>query len=329
MQQKADILSGPASGIYLLTGEDDFRKKLALDRLKKKFLGDRADAFNHDVYYGKESSAEEIIRSLETFPLTGGNKLVVVKEPELLAEEDIRRLRDYLKSPRTGRAVLILLTERPSSRSEKFNTIVSKHTKTFDFAKLEPGDIASWVVKEFKSRSKAISRGGAELICVAAGRDSGRIFSLIEQLSIFTGKRENVTGEDIAQFAEGGPGESSTFRLLDSINERDTGSSIRILKELLRSESNPSQIIGLLSWHITRLIEVKRLMATRAPKSEMLSYFRTGAYILNRLISQAGNFTLNQLKRKLDLLIDTDLMLKRSSIKGDCLLEILVVKLAK
>lgn len=59
----------------------------------------------------------------------------------------------------------------------------------------------------------------------------------------------------------------------------------------------------------------------------MASYFNIGSYILNKLISQAENFTLGQLKDHLNTLVDTDLMLKSSGIKGELLLEMLVVKL--
>jgi len=329
MQQKTNPSSSPPKGTYLLTGEDDFRKRLALDRLKRKLLAGEQDTFNYEVYYGKDSSAKEIIRSLETLSLTGGRKLVVLKEPESLAEEDKTTLLSYFKRPRDNKTLFVLLSRRPASRKEKFNSAVSKYAQVYDFSRLQPNELSSWIVKEFKSRNKIIGRREAEYICQGAQKDMGQIHSLIEQLSIFAGKKEKIAAEDVEQFTEGNLTENSTFKLLDLINGRNTVGSLRMLRELLRSESNPSQIIGLLSWHIARLIDAKRLISGKVSRSEMLSYFQTGTYILNRLVSQAGNFTMQQLKRKLDALVDTDLMLKRSSIKGELLLEMLLVNLTK
>jgi DNA polymerase III delta subunit len=130
------------------------------------------------------------------------------------------------------------------------------------------------------------------------------------------------------QFTEGAVVESSTFKLLDAINDKDTNRSIRILENLLRLENNPSQILGLLGWHITRLIMVKRLLINKMPRDQMLSYLGVGNYLLNKLISQAEDLSLSQLKRHLESLVDTDLMLKTSGVKGEFGLEALVVRLS-
>ncbi|NQT95395.1 MAG: DNA polymerase III subunit delta [Candidatus Omnitrophica bacterium] len=328
MPQKTKTPSSPTQTAYLLTGEDEFRKNLSLDKLKTKLLGDKADPFNYCLYYGKTTTAEEVIRSLDTLPLTGAKKLVVLKEPELLSEDDKSVLLNYLKTAQGPKTFLIMLTVSGSSKSEKFSKDASKSARVFDFPKLESNEVTSLVIREFKSHNKRINRQHAELISEESQQDIGRALPLIEQILIFVGKRENVTGEDITQFTQGSLQEASTFKLLDLIDQKDTIGALRILKRLLRTESNPSQIIGLIGWHIARLISIKRMLIKKIPRADMQSYIRTGTYILNRLISQADNFTLNRLRRQLDTLTDIDLLLKRSSIKGEFLLEMLVVKLS-
>ena len=316
------------NGVYLLTGEDEFRKRLSLVRLKEKLLGQKADTFNYDSYYGKESSAEEIIRSLETLPMSGGRKLIVLKEPELLPAEDKAKLAVYLKDPRSNSAVLVLLSKKFPDRNDKLSSAVSGYAKVIDFAKLHPDEASAWIVEEFKARNKLISRRQAESICEAARGDLGRISNIIEQVSIFVSDRDRIADDDIAQFIDQGSAEVSAFKFLDYINDRDARNSLRVLKGLLRSENNPSQIVGLLSWHITRLIAIKRFMINKVPKDKMLSYFSMGSYTLDKLISQAQDVTLKKLKGHLDTLLDADLMLKRSGIKAEILLELLVVRLS-
>jgi DNA polymerase III delta subunit len=73
---------------------------------------------------------------------------------------------------------------------------------------------------------------------------------------------------------------------------------------------------------------VKRLLINKMPRDQMLSYLGVGNYLLNKLISQAEDLSLSQLKRHLESLVDTDLMLKTSGVKGEFGLEALVVRLS-
>lgn len=315
------------NGVYLFTGEDEFRKELSLDRLKARLFGGKIDPFNYELYYGQESRAEEIIRSLETVPLGNGKKLVVLKEPELLPEEEKAELIHCLRRFRKNRTVFVLLSETLPVPDDKFSSALSKYAELVNFKKFKPDEISSWIIKEFKARNKIVNRQTAELIREVTRADLRGAFSLVEQISVFTGKRERVTAEDVLPFSETSPPEQSAFELLDYINEKDTARSLKTLKNLLGWDNNPSRIIGLLGWHLARLITIKRMLLGRISTSNMASYFNIGTYILNKLISQSENFTQGELKDHLNTLAETDLMLKNSSIKGEILLEMLVIKL--
>lgn len=326
MYQKNKTSPRSPNGVYLFTGEDEFRKELSLERLKKRLLGERKDPFNYELYYGNKDCAEEIIRSLETLPLTAERKLVVLKEPELLPEKDQTKLTHYLKDYQKSKTVFVILTQALPAADDHFSKALSEYARVVNFARLKPGEIISWIIKEFKERNKIINSSTAKLLSESAQEDLGQIFSLIEQLSIFTGDREKITADDLSCFCRELP-ESSAFELLDCINDRDAPRSLRILKSLLRSDNNPSQIIGLLGWHTARLINIKRMLKIKISKDEMASCLNVSSFILNRLVSQAENFTLKQLKDHLNLLLDTELMLKKSNIDGELLLEMLLVSI--
>jgi len=312
--------------IYLLTGEDEFRKNLFLGRLKEKLLGAKTDAFNYEVFHAEASTMQEIRNSLETLPLTGGEKIVVIEDPELMADDDRQNLISYLQHARDSRVGLIILTRYSRDSKDKFKTTLLKYTKNTDFPRLKPEEISAWITREFKLRNKIINRHSAESIREAAGYDLQRALSLIEQLTVFTTGRDRISEEDVSRFCEL-PLEGSTFRLLDYINNKNARRSLSILKGLLRTNSSPSQIIGLLNWHIGRLIDVKKAVIGNMPKDEIASSLNIGNYALGKIMVQARNFTLRQLRGHLKSLLGTDLMLKSSGVKGEILIEMLVVKL--
>ena len=327
MQQAIKAPPKIGSKIYLLTGEDEFRKIAYLNKLKSDIIGDNADTFNYNLYYAKDTTAEEIIRSLETFSLTGSKKLVVLKDLDALREEDRAVLVEYINSAVSANATLVLISSKSCAKTEKFLRKISSRIEKLVFSKLQADKVVSWIINKFKQENKQISRRSAELVFDSAQQDFGRISSMISQLLLFTAEREKVTDDDILQFADI-PLEGSTFGLLDSINEKDLRKSLIILKGLFQSGSSPVQILGLLTWHITRIMAVKRLLLKKVSRADMALSLKTGTYVLGRLVSQASGVTLDRLKSDLQALLETDLLIKRSSIKGDYLLEMLVVKLS-
>ncbi|MFH1868053.1 MAG: DNA polymerase III subunit delta [Candidatus Omnitrophota bacterium] len=324
--KKIKTASPPASGVYLFTGDDEFRKELSLDRLKAKLFSGGINAFNYENFSGRYNTAEEIICSLETLPLSGSNKLIVLREPEFLSKEDKNRLAVYLTRPRSEKTILALLCKKLTSKDDMLGSFILKQAKVIDFSNLEPDELRAWIIKEFKARGKIIGNTPARLICDASSHDLAQALSIIEQVTLFSGEQRKITEEDATFFTEHAMPEVSVFKFLDYINDRDTNRSLSILKSMLSSGNSPQKIIGLLNWHITRLIAAKRLIVKRVPRSGMSPYFKIGSYALNRLISQSENFTLKQLKSQLNILLDTDLMLKRSGLKPEFLLEMLVIK---
>jgi len=327
MPQAIKPLLKSDSKTYLLTGEDEFRKLAYLNKLKTDILGKASGSFNYNLYYAKDATASEIIRSLETFSLTGSKKLVVLRDFDGLPDEEKVTLAEYISKRRSGSATLVLISSKLSAKTEKFCNKIAGKVEKLIFSKLQTDKVASWIIKEFKSHKKQISPRLAALISESAQQDFGRISSMVKQILLFIDDREKVVDDDILQFADL-PLEGSTFGLLDSINDKDAKKSLIILKGLFKSGSSPIQILGLLTWHITRLITVKRLLLLKVSRPEMSLSLKVGTYMLGRLIAQANELTLNRLKKDLQVLLDTDLLIKRSSVRDDFLLEMLVVKLS-
>jgi len=327
MPQKSNIPPQKHASTYLLTGEDEFRKRRYLNRLKGKLIDEGSDAFNYNLYYAKDTIASDVINFLQTFSITGGNRMAALVEPEAFSEEDKKHLVSYIKKPREENIYLVMLGGKPSARLDSFAKTLPANVVGIDSAANKTDDMSAWVVKEFEKNKKKISYKSAALISDAAKQDIGKAISVIEQVSTFIGDRESVTDDDILFFLDTPP-ESSTFLLLDAINAKKPDKAALILKELLKTESSPVQMIGFLSWHIIRLIRIKRMFLGGVSRADMLSGLKISPYRLDKLIAQAKEFPLGRLKKDLQVLSETDILIKRSNAKDDYLLEMLVVKLA-
>ncbi len=312
----------------IVTGQDAFRKRLYLDRLKARLLNANEISFNYSLYNAKNAAISDIVNSLETFSILHTNRLIALTEPEVLSETDTKILLSYIKKPRNEKTFFIMVADKPSARLDRFLGTLPEEVKRVDLSEINPANMYTWISAEFKKRNKTINKKNIELISEATKKDFGRALAVIEQVSLFAADRENITEDDIQIFLGADTGCSVSI-LLDSINSKASDKALLILKEILNSGSSPVQMIGLLAWRVTSLIKVKKLLTMGASKKEMFSCLKTGSYRLNGLIAQAGRFTLKRLRKDLQDLLNTDLLIKTSGIKDDLLLEMLIVRLAR
>jgi DNA polymerase III subunit delta len=327
MLHKSNISPQTNTLTYLIIGDDDFKKRGYLNGLRTKLIGKGVDAFNYSLFYSKDTRADDIIDFLETFSCTGGKKMAALIEPELSSEEERTKIISYIKRLRGTGAFFVMVGGKPSLKLNSFIKMLPKDTERIDTSSDKTEGLCTWVMKKFEKNKKKISRRNAELISDNTSNDIGKAVSVIEQALSFSGDRDTITEDDIMLFLDVPP-DSSTFMLLDAVNAKKSDKALLILRQLLNTGTNPIQMIGFLSWHIVRLIRLKKMLLSGAARQDMLACLKISGYRLDRLIVQSREFTLGRLKKDLQALADTDTLIKRSGIKDDYLLEALIVKLA-
>ena len=72
------------SPLYFLYGEESFLLEKTLASLKENLIDPSLHHFNLSVFNGRESTPQDILSSAKTHPLSGGYRMVVVKEADKL-----------------------------------------------------------------------------------------------------------------------------------------------------------------------------------------------------------------------------------------------------
>ena len=112
---------------YFFSGEDEYRKDLSVESLKKKLFKCGVDALNFEIYNGKVNRVEEFICSMDTLSLTCEKKLVLLKEPELLVEEDREILISFLKRSSSSNHVLVIISNKLGGSKDKLGPLLRKY----------------------------------------------------------------------------------------------------------------------------------------------------------------------------------------------------------
>ncbi|MFH1645575.1 MAG: DNA polymerase III subunit delta [Candidatus Omnitrophota bacterium] len=312
---------------YLIIGQDEYRKDLFLKKLKEEILGKSASDFNFEQFYvNKDFDIASLINSLDTVSLTGSKKIVVVKGAQHLKKEHKEFLSAYLKKNNSDECVFILFGISFPVGRDKLNLAISKYFKKVQLDFLGTNEQTDWIVAEFKSRGKNVSPKTANLITDYTVGDLYKTLSIIEQIISYVGESDKISEKDVLQFC-GAASESSAFKILDFISSKNSAGAIKVLKGIFSSGTNPFQLIGLLNWHLSRLIAFKRMRIKKLPQGEICSTMKISMYHFKRLMKQTEAFSIKQLIICLEQVFNTDLKIKTTAIDNEFLLEMLVVRL--
>src|SRR5262249_33831532 len=103
---------GEPPAITLLHGGDVQLLDDALDAATRGLFPDRSLAtWGREVFDGRESSADDIVRAAATMPLGVDRRLVAVRRPQALAAKSADTLGGYAKRPNPATCLLLLADE--------------------------------------------------------------------------------------------------------------------------------------------------------------------------------------------------------------------------
>jgi len=248
------VSHGELAPAYLLTGEELYFMDRALTRIISRALAGAPRDFNLDVYYGKETKADEVVSQASTLPIMAERRVVVVKETERM--RDFSSLKEYLKSP-SPETVLVLVAMNADRAKERSLT------------EAMPGEgVVAHFYHPFESELprliKVIARdAGFTIDDSAAGylKDVlGGNLALIEAelnkvLNLISG-RKNVTLVDVKD-AVGDFGVPLVFDLIDAAASKKPAEAMEILERLIRDGEQPLMLLAMLASHWRKLVEMK------------------------------------------------------------------------
>src|SRR5262249_54529206 len=85
--------------LYLVVGDDDLLRDMAVATLKTAVLGEHGDDFNCDLFYGDEASGGEIAACASEIAVFASRRMVVVKAADKLPAREGEALLPYLQAP--------------------------------------------------------------------------------------------------------------------------------------------------------------------------------------------------------------------------------------
>lgn len=311
--------------IYVFYGDEEFFIHEALSSVKANLLKDTDPSLALVEFKGNETPASIIFDELRTVPFfTSKSKLVVVEEADDFVEKSRETLEKYIQTP-ASHANLVLVCDKWDKRT-KLATLTDKVGISIECKKLKEHLLPGWLQTRAKHYGKTITTLVAQRLVEDAGNNLAILDKHLEKMAVYLDEKSTID-EKAVDALVGVDRNRTVFELTNAVAQRNVTLALKILDQMLTHGEDSIRIISLLAWQIKRLWRAKQILKQGGNEQKVASELQIVQFFAKRFFEQVKLYTEDDLKRKYELLLETDVKSKTSSFNTQLLLELLVYKL--
>lgn len=328
---------------YLLAGDDDYRKKIELDKLLKKLVADDFADFDLEQMEGDSTSADRIMAGLAIPPFSSAQRVVLVKFANKMDESEQKKLaRRLADSPSTG--CLIMVTPAPDKsdgRAKRGDEMIGDMSRAIrkvgsvintgaEKGRARTQSARDFALSVFTDAGKKINEGALSAFVQRVGTDFSVLRTEAEKLISYSGDCASIKPADISQVTSETP-EEKVFKLVDAIAAHHSAEAMRYLDELFetgdRPESEAPKVLANIArtyrliWQykllsssgvrVFRKDSVSQNLQSLLPSNpNLIDLLSRQSWQEGRLRSQSSRVTHRQLTRSFEVVAEADARLK-------------------
>jgi len=329
--------------VYLLKGDDDYRKARELKRLLDALVSNEFIDFDLEHLEGDSATSDRIMAGLSMPPFGSARRVVLVKYVNKMHPDEQAKLALKLdKIPSTSCLLLVNpAAEKSNGKPKRGSEIIGELAKavrrvgqvlTFGAeGRRENMANARQLAQElFSKAGKKVDPAALKLFIERVGVDSAIVYSEACKLIDYVGDSDKITQQDIDAVASETP-EEKVFKLIDAVAAGKRASALTILNELFETGTSPDAdaprtLATLvrqfrLIWQMKMLIEAgvrsyakndvpQEIKAVLPLNPNILDILTKQSWQVDRLITQAQRFSRRSLASCFKAIAQADAMLK-------------------
>jgi DNA polymerase-3 subunit delta len=288
--------------VYLFYGEEDFLIEEKINLLKEQF---GKSSLNIEVLDGDKLNLETFSAALCTRSLLGDEKLVIVRDLEVSADDQEKVIALFKNVPAGVRVVLQASAIDKRTRFFKWLDEQGETEEFKTFAPWELSELISWIKERAQKR---ISDDAARLLQEICGNNLRVLDSELKKLLTYVGENAKIGEEDVLKLAS--PGEINAFALLDNLRGKRLDKALSVFQVLLRNKEDLFQLLGLLAAQYRLMLQIKSLPASDINPNLVAKKVGGSPFFVRKCMEGLDRFALKELKENLGLLLETNLKLK-------------------
>lgn len=323
------------SNCYIFCGSDEQSIKGVINKILDSTVKNNFLDLNYTQLDGLNVDADTILNACETLPFMCDKKVVIVYRAAFLkdkCDKDREKVYKYIEQyiPKVPKECILIMyyifendREKESSKLKKLD----KKCQVVKFAKLKGVAFQKKVKEIFDEKSLKIQKPQLALFCASVENNMDVIENEIEKLYCYTYGRE-VTTQDIHDIVTL-KSDNDIFNLVDYISKRKPEKALDILNELMFKGENANVILRMIERQFNLLLNIKLGMESGKNKDILSRELKLHPFICENMMKQSQKFNFNQIKKSIDICLETEKNLKSISTDTKMEMELLIINTAR
>ena len=286
------------------------KRKEILTAFQKEFGPDLAVTMRR----AGEVPVKNLLSEARVLPFLSPAQIFCIRDVESFTQDEIALWGEYLKSPHPK--TFLLFEAESLEKTHPFLEWAGKARQVYFLQAQSEKIVARFIQEKIKQAGKKMTRQTQELLEARVGDSVSLLDTLLEQLILYVGSKEEIDPEAIERLDE----KLESFEgddLLQAIAQRNFTQALAVLNDLLELNFRDfPAVLGLLHWQFRRFWEAKRWQAEGASDREISFRLRLSPARTSHFFRELSGFTQEKLEKILEGLFRLDWELKSGRAEG-------------
>ena len=331
-QLKEEIRQENPGRLYFFYGEETFLLHHYLKQLQKIVIDPLTESFNFHKLTVETFDLRTFADCVENLPMMAERTMVVVDEIDIfkMNETDRERIVEIISDiPEYCTVVFTYETTayKPDKRYKKLYDAVEQFGIAVEFQKQSQRDLINWISRHFASAGKRITPNLCTYLIDITDGTMTALSSEISKICAYSGVDE-ICKADIDAVVEPAL-DAVVFQMTDLMSSGECGAALLKLRQLLKMQEEPINILAVIGSHFRRLGTARILHDSGKTADDLAAMLRIGDYPARKTMSAAACFSAQFYEKAAGLILQSDLQMKTSFDNPERILEVLVLQLAR
>lgn len=319
--------------VSLVYGTEPYFIQNIKDLFTKKVLKEEENLATYDL---RETSIQEVIADVETYPFFGESKLIFASNPVFLQtkpekllveglEHDLSILERYLSNPVDYSVLVFIAPYKGIDQRKKLSKLFKENTVVAECNPIKSYEQNKWI-KELATGLNIRIEDSAYELFEGFSTDLHQLESELTKMSLFVGEDGTIT-RDIAEQLISQTSNSSSLKLADAVTNRDLSKAMSIYKDLEKVNEEPIALIGLLAFQFRNILRVKLLRQKGYNQAQIQKQIGGHPYVIKVALDREKIFSEKKLKEIIAKLAIADSTIKQGKMEKGLTFELLLYDL--
>lgn len=329
---KAAIKAGKPARLYFFYGEETFLLQHYLQQLRKLLVDELTESFNFHKLTAETFDVRSFADAVENLPMMAETTFVWVDEINIfkLNEADREKLAEILADiPEYCTVVFTYVATEwnPDKRQKKLWDVIDKNGTMVAFEKQERRDLIAWITRHFAANGKKIPQELCSYLIDLTGGTMTALAGEISKISAYSGA-DTITKSDIDAVTEPVL-DAMVFQITNCLSEKAYGQALVKLRQVLKMQEEPVNILGAIGSHLRRLGTARTLLDNGKNFSDLMRLYKMSEYAAKKTMKAASGVNAKFCATAVELVLETDRKMKTSYDTPERLLEMLILQLSQ